>query len=81
MGNEVDLILETAQGLQPLEIKSGSTYAKDWVQGVRKWQALAGADSLEPALVYGGTESFAREGLKVWGWRDVAQSTRFNLVT
>ncbi len=81
VGNEVDLILETAQGLQPLEIKSGSTYAKDWVQGVRKWQALAGADSLEPALVYGGTESFAREGLKVWGWRDVAQSTRLNLVT
>ena len=81
MGNEVDLILETAQGLQPLEIKSGSTYATDWAQGIRKWQALAGADSLEPALVYGGTERFAREGLKVWGWRDAAQSTRLNLVT
>ena len=75
-GNEVDLIIETARGLQPLEIKSGSTYAADWAHGLRKWQALAGSECLEPALVYGGEMSFAREGLKVWSWKDVAQSIR-----
>ena len=75
-GNEVDLVIETAGGLQPLEIKSGSTYAADWTHGLRKWQALAGSESLEPSLVYGGEMSFAREGLKVWSWKDVAQSIR-----
>ena len=75
-GNEVDLIIETVRGLQPLEIKSGSTYAADWAHGLRKWQTLAGSESLEPALVYGGEMSFAREGLKVWSWKDVAQSIR-----
>jgi hypothetical protein len=72
-GNEIDLIDETAQGLRPIEIKSGATYAKDWVSGLRKWQALAKTESLQPSIVYGGDLSFEREDLKVWGWKDVAR--------
>jgi predicted AAA+ superfamily ATPase len=71
-GNEVDLIVENEKGLQPIEIKSGSTYASDWSQGLKKWQALAQNSSLEPAILYGGESTFEREGLKVWGWRYVA---------
>ncbi len=71
-GNEVDLIVENEKGLQPIEIKSGSTYASDWSQGLKKWQSLAQNSSLEPAILYGGESNFEREGLKVWGWRDVA---------
>jgi predicted AAA+ superfamily ATPase len=71
-GNEVDLIVENEKGLQPIEIKSGSTYASDWSQGLKKWQTLAQNSSLEPAILYGGESTFEREGLKVWGWRDVA---------
>ena len=71
-GNEVDLIVENEKGLQPIEIKSGSTYASDWSQGLKKWQALAQNSSLEPAILYGGESTFEREGLKVWGWRDIA---------
>ena len=73
-GNGIDLIDETAQGLRPIEIKSGATYAKDWASGLRKWQNLAKTESLRPAIVYGGDLSFEREDLKVWGWKDVAQS-------
>ena len=71
-GNEVDLIVENEKGLQPIEIKSGSTYASDWSQGLKKWQALAKNSSLEPAILYGGESNFERESLQVWGWRDVA---------
>jgi len=73
-GNEIDLIDETAQGLRPIEIKSGATYAKDWAAGLGKWQGLAKTESLQPAIVYGGDLSFEREDLKVWGWKDVVQS-------
>jgi predicted AAA+ superfamily ATPase len=72
-GNEIDLIDETAQGLRPIEIKSGATYVKDWVARLRKWQGLAKTESLQPAIVYGGDLSFEREDLKVWGWKDVTQ--------
>lgn len=73
-GNEIDLISEMPQGLQPIEIKSGSTYATDWTQGLKKWQTLAGITTPEPALIYGGTLNFERENLKVWGWKDAAQT-------
>jgi predicted AAA+ superfamily ATPase len=71
-GNEVDVLSETPAGLRPLEIKSGSTFASDWANSLKKWQTLAQEDSLQPALVYGGPLSYEREGLKVWGWKDVA---------
>lgn len=73
-GNEIDLISEMPQGLQPIEIKSGSTYATDWSQGLKKWQTLAGITTPEPALIYGGAQNFERENLKVWGWKDAAQT-------
>jgi predicted AAA+ superfamily ATPase len=75
-GNEIDLIFETPQGLQPIEIKSGSTYAQDWTRGLRKWQNLAKTQSLQPAIVYGGEVSFEREDLKIWGWQEVGRVTQ-----
>jgi predicted AAA+ superfamily ATPase len=73
-GNEVDVLSETPEGLRPLEIKSGSTFASDWANGLKKWQSLAQTESLQPALVYGGALSYVREGLDVWSWKDVALS-------
>lgn len=75
-GNEIDLIFETPQGLQPIEIKSGSTYAQDWTRGLRKWQNLAKTQSLQPAIVYGGEVSFEREDLKIWGWQELGRVTQ-----
>jgi predicted AAA+ superfamily ATPase len=67
-GNEVDVVIESAQGLQAIEIKSGSTFASDWTDGLKKWQKFAGDESIQPSLAYGGTDSHEREGVQVWGW-------------
>jgi predicted AAA+ superfamily ATPase len=67
-GNEVDVVIESAQGLQAIEIKSGSTFASDWTDGLKKWQKFAGDESIQRSLVYGGTDSHEREGVQVWGW-------------
>jgi predicted AAA+ superfamily ATPase len=74
-GNEVDVVMETAQGLQALEIKSGSTFASDWTDGLKRWQKFAGGESFKPSLVYGGKTSYARDGLHVWGWQDITHIT------
>ena len=74
-GNEVDVVMESAQGLQALEIKSGSTFASDWTDGLKRWQKFAGGESFQPSLVYGGKPSYARDGLHVWGWQDIAHIT------
>lgn len=47
-GNEVDLIAQTAQGMIPIEIKSGSIFASDWAHILTKWQQLARNESLQP---------------------------------
>ena len=75
-GNEVDVLIENATGLQALEIKSGSTFASDWTSGLRKWQKLAQDEALTPSLVYGGDQSHAREDLQVWSWRAFASDVK-----
>jgi predicted AAA+ superfamily ATPase len=73
MGHEVDVLIETAQGLQALEIKAGSTFASDWTGGLKKWQKLAGDENHRSSLVYGGSHSYEREGLSVWAWPDIGK--------
>jgi predicted AAA+ superfamily ATPase len=71
VGHEVDVLIDNGQDLQALEIKSGSTFASDWTDGLKKWQKFAGDDSIQASLVYGGAASYEREGLHVWGWQDI----------
>lgn len=69
-GHEVDLLEETPAGLFATEIKSGATFASDWLAGVAKWQQIAGDAALRPVLIYGGDTSFEREGCSVRSWRE-----------
>jgi hypothetical protein len=34
-------MFDTPQGLQAVEIKSGSTFAADWPEAIQKWQKCA----------------------------------------
>ena len=70
-GNEVDLLEETTGGALATEIKSGATFASDWMDGVHKWTRLAGNEAGVPTVVYGGEASFDREQCHVLSWRDV----------
>jgi predicted AAA+ superfamily ATPase len=70
-GHEVDVLLETPAGLQAIEIKSGSTFAADWIKSLKKWQTLAGSDALTPQLVFGGTGLYERQDCQVIGWQNL----------
>jgi uncharacterized protein len=72
VGHEVDVLFETPAGLQAVEIKSGTTFARDWPAAARKWSEFAGGEALPPAIVYGGEGRFEREGCTVLGWRELA---------
>lgn len=69
-GNEVDLLLDEAGTLCPVEIKSGQTVAPDMFKAMKKWQGISGSD-VEPMLVYGGEEEYVRSGIRVVGWREM----------
>jgi len=72
-GNEVDVIAEVGTRLLPIEIKSGQTIQREFFTGLDRWRALAGERVVAPALVYGGTQAFERQGVRVLGWNACAQ--------
>lgn len=75
LGHEVDIVFETPEGLQAIEVKSGSTLASDWADGARQWQEFAQRDQTPlrtPGLVFGGTGRYERQGCEVLGWREFA---------
>ena len=71
VGHEIDLLYETPEGLQAVEIKSGATFVSDWLQGPEKWLSFAGNDALPPLLVFGGAGDWQRGQCKVVGWREL----------
>ncbi|MFA7060302.1 MAG: ATP-binding protein [Pedobacter sp.] len=69
-GNEVDVIAEVGTKLMPVEIKSGKTVKPEAFNGLKKWQALAQDLSMEPVLIYGGSDSYRQGEVRVVGWQD-----------
>jgi len=77
-GNEVDLIIREKGNLIPVEIKSASTFSRDFIKGLSTLQALA-PDRLMPGTVlYNGEKTFQIHGNRVFNplasdniWRDL----------
>lgn len=73
VGHEVDVLYETSEGLQAVEIKSGSTFASDWPRVANKWRGFAGGKALSPMIVYGGEEYYQRESCHLIGWHKLGE--------
>lgn len=72
-GNEVDVIVDVGLHLRPIEIKAGQTVNLDFFSGLGRWCAVAGEQAVDPTLVYGGTDTHTRRGVRVFGWDAVGQ--------
>ncbi len=67
-GHEVDLLVEQAGKLVPVEVKSGQTVQEEFLKGLTYWSSISG----EPGgvLVHGGDASYDRsDGIKVRPWK------------
>jgi predicted AAA+ superfamily ATPase len=70
-GDEVDVVIEQGDKLQPVEIKSGQTFHADFLSGLNNWTRYAGNAALPAHLVYGGDDAMVRSGVQVHSWRDL----------
>lgn len=78
-GLEADLLFETEGRLQTIEIKSGSTPTSEYIRAGKRSAAFAPEEAAMPWLVYGGDESYERNGVRLVSWRDfgsVLEGTR-----
>ena len=73
-GLEVDLLIDTGTSLHPIEIKSGTTIAQDWLGPLRQWLDLAGDAGAKPAIVYGGKECQTRKGVLIVPWTEMQRT-------
>lgn len=71
VGHEIDVLRESGSRLHAWECKSGMTFVPEWGAGLVRWDQLAGRKAGTLHLVYGGDESFTRQGIRVVSWRDV----------
>jgi len=70
-GHEVDLIAEHADRLQPVEIKAGATVTADWLRGLKRWLAVAEGAATDPLIVYGGSHTQQRQGVRLVPWHSL----------
>lgn len=74
-GHEVDVLLETAAGLIPIEIKSGQTLNSDFFKGLEHWFKLARPKQPRAWLVYGGKDEHLRDAVRILSWRNLQALT------
>lgn len=67
-GTEIDLLIERAGKLLPVEIKSGQTFHSSWLKNLSTYTHLAQESVENKALVYGGSEQYKRQGVEVFSW-------------
>lgn len=66
-GHEVDILLDLGTRITAIEVKAGKTISSDSLSGLKFFAGLKGSRG-DLALIYGGEESFLREGVRVRTW-------------
>jgi predicted AAA+ superfamily ATPase len=73
-GREIDVIIDDAGQLLPIEIKSGMTIHSEFFKNLDYWLALN--QSEKSVVLYGGTERQKRsDGKEVMNWRTLEKTT------
>ncbi len=70
VGHEIDVIIENATQLTPIEIKSGKTITPDYFKGLNFWSKISG--NSEGTIIYGGDKEQTRSNNKrVISWKNI----------
>jgi predicted AAA+ superfamily ATPase len=73
IGNEIDILLDEADGAVPIEVKSGQTVNKDFYTYLKKWLSDVSGIDRQGYVVYGGEDSFKRDGVEILSWNNISR--------
>ena len=74
-GLEIDLVIEAADKLTAVEIKSGQTIASDFFFAIKKWLLLTEHPEASAWLVYGGNKNVVNYNISVVPWKELPDLT------
>ena len=70
-GHEIDCIIEKANSLIPVEIKSGRTFNVDFRSGIKYWNSISANSAKDSFIIYGGEKSFTGSDANALGWKNI----------
>lgn len=70
-GNEIDILIDEGDKLDPVEIKSGQTVTPDFFKGLSRWLDKADKQAGQPWLIYGGSQQQTRQGIRIIPWQEI----------
>lgn len=75
IGNEVDLLIERAGELWPVEMKSGATFQREWIKGLETWARHAAlARQGVPMLISSAPGNQVYQGVMLAHWRQALEA-------
>jgi len=75
-GLEADLVFETTEGLQCVEIKSSQTITPDLVRAGQRASRFVTEPAPPPWLIHGAPDNYTREGVRCISWQSFADPLR-----
>jgi len=72
-GIEIDLIVDHSAGFIPVEIKSGSTFSKNWATNIIHWNEITGELQKNSYIIYGGDTSHTINDINIIPWQDIGK--------
>lgn len=70
-GNEIDLLIEQANRIYPLEIKSSQTLKSEFFKNLAFFQKISGTPPEQSFLIYAGTENQIRQQGSARSWNNL----------
>ncbi len=68
---EIDLIIDKGSNPIAVEIKAAKTFSREFLDGLKYWGAITGADPQNLFLVYAGDNIMKRDGINVLSWEQI----------
>lgn len=72
-GHEIDLILDVAGRLVPIEIKAGKTFGADFFKNLAWFQNTSDVPVAKSIVLYGGDQDWEMEYGYLWSWKKLIQ--------
>ncbi len=74
-GHEIDLLIETADQLIPVQIKSGQTITSDFFRSINDWHTIAKLAQPKAWIVYGGVDNHQQKTTRIISWTKLRSLT------
>jgi len=70
-GNEIDLVIQEAASLIPVEIKSAKTLNVDFCRGIKSFKKLLGPEINKSFIIYNGEEKHTHQKITFLPWKEL----------